>query len=112
MSPHAGGLRNQRLLVSRACQRSCAHVMLSRSGGRTMRNQSQTLCALRLLSATTITMTACGPPTDVTRSDEESSYIIALGSQDIDTRNAAAPPATTDDDRYTLVKFPGPVTPA
>src|SRR4051794_28976982 len=83
-----------------ACRRSLARGAV-RPGRTTMRSRYQLSCALLLVIA------ACDTPAEVT-TDEDRSHIIALGSQTIDTR--LAPLAT--DTGVTLVKFPGPVTPA
>ena len=75
-----------------------------------MRNRYQIACAVGLGLLGSIGMIGCDPG-QLTGADQERSYTVALGSQVIDTRTAAAPavPAAGD---YTLVKFPGPVTEA
>jgi len=73
-----------------------------------MRHRYQIACALVLGPVGII---ACATPTEVASSDQERSYIVALGSQVIDTRTVAAAAVSTAGD-YTLVKFAGPVTPA
>src|ERR1051325_10052220 len=80
--------------------------MLSRSGGRLMRNVCTRACAVLLGLA------ACNAGADSTGSDQDRSYTIALGSQIIDIRvpAPALPVTSTTDDGYALVKFPGPVT--
>src|SRR5689334_10025061 len=75
-----------------------------------MRNGFKVSCGL-LLAA--LAFTACDPPAEVAHTEEDRGYLIALGSQTIDTRTAVAPrlgQATAND--YTLVKFGGPVSEA
>src|ERR1700712_3867221 len=76
-----------------------------------MRNGLRISCAL-LLAA--ITATACDAPADHTSTEADRGYLIALGSQAIDTRTAIAPRLGTISGAsdYTLVKFGGPVTEA
>src|SRR5262245_61883770 len=53
---------------------------------------------------------ACGPIADTASNAGDRRYTIALGSQLVDTRATEAQLASTRDDGYALVKFPGPVT--
>ena len=72
-----------------------------------MRNGLRIWCGLLLAG---LAVTACDPPAEVVRSDQDRGYLIALGSQTIDTRTAVAPRLGSIANDYTLVKFSGPVS--
>lgn len=67
-----------------------------------MRHVCQIACAVGLL-------VACHPVADQ-GADHDRRYVIALGSQLIDTRAIPPAAAASSDGGYALVKFPGPVT--
>jgi hypothetical protein len=74
-----------------------------------MRTRYQISSAL-LIAA--MAMMACDSHADLASADHDRGYTIALGSVTIDTRSAPAVAQSAATSGYTLVKFPGPVTPA
>ena len=66
--------------------------------------------ACRIACALLMALVACSPIAEPQDSDRDRRYLIALGSQLIDTRMTPEAAAPSSRDGRALVKFPGPVT--